>query len=45
MRCKGISLSQFITTWGCQSSAMNRPPPLPAGQPGASLPHPEKAVH
>lgn len=38
-------LSQGITSWGSQSSAMNRPPPPPAGQPGASLPHPEKAVH
>lgn len=42
---KGMSLSQVITSWGCQSSAMNRPPPPPAGPPGASLPRPEKAVH
>lgn len=33
-----------ITSWGCRSSAMNRPLLRPAGRPGASLLHPGTAV-
>lgn len=41
---QGNVSNQSITSWSRRRSAMIRPPPPPVGQPGASLPHPEKAV-